>query len=167
MLKKMFDKKYLEKLKKSAGYPSEERLNEGPVAVIECLEEIPCNPCETVCPKNSIKVGDPITNLPSINNLCTGCGKCAVVCPGLAIFIVDRTYSETEAAIIIPYELLPLPAKGDKISGLNRQGSPVCRSKVIRVNANKNFNKTNLVTIAVPKEFSDEVRFFKKDKDNE
>jgi hypothetical protein len=81
--------------------------------------------------------------------------------------MIDRTYSETEAAITIPYELLPLPVKGDKILGLNRQGSPVCRGKVIRVNASKNFNKTSLVTIAVPKEFSDEVRFFKKDKDNE
>lgn len=157
----MFDKKYFEKIKKTLGYPSEARLNQGPVAVIECLEEIPCNPCETVCPKKSITVGEPITNLPKINDICTGCGKCVVVCPGLAIFIVDRTYSETEAAITVPYELFPLPNKGDKIIGLNRQGGPVCEGTVLKVNSNKNFNRTNLVTIAVPKKCSYEVRFFK------
>ncbi|MCL5069744.1 MAG: 4Fe-4S binding protein [Actinobacteria bacterium] len=157
----MFDKKYLEKLKKLNGYPSEQRLNEGAVAVIECMEEIPCNPCETACPKGSIKVGDPITNLPSFNEVCTGCGKCAVVCPGLAIFIIDKTYSDTEALITIPYELLPLPVKGAKVMGLNRQGESVCEGRVIRVSASKNFNKTALAAIAVPKKFSDDVRFFK------
>jgi Fe-S-cluster-containing hydrogenase component 2 len=157
----MFDKKYIEKLKKSPGYPSEDRLSEGSVVVIECIEKIPCNPCETVCPKSSIKVGSPITNLPSFNNICTGCGKCIVVCPGLAIFMINRNYSDKEATITIPYEILPLPTKGDKIQGLNRQGIPVCEGKIVKVDSNKNFHKTNLVTIAVPKKFSDEVRFFK------
>lgn len=157
----MFDKKYFEKIKKTPGYPSEARLNQGPVAVIECLEEIPCNPCETVCPKKAITVGEPITNLPKVHDICTGCGRCVAVCPGLAIFIVDRTYSETESAITVPYELFPFPNKGDKIIGLNRQGGSVCDGTVIKVNSNKSFNRTNLVTIAVPKKFSNEVRFFK------
>ncbi|MBE3138798.1 MAG: 4Fe-4S ferredoxin [Actinobacteria bacterium] len=157
----MFDNKYLEKLKKSPGYPSEERLGKGPVAVIECLEEIPCNPCETVCPKKSIKVGKPITNLPEFNDICNGCGKCMVICPGLAIFMVDKSFSDIEAAISIPYELLPLPGKGDKIIALNRNGEDVCEGRVERVKTGKSFNKTNIITISVPKNFSDEVRFFK------
>ncbi len=157
----MFDNKYLEKLKKSPGYPSEERLEKGPVAIIECLEDIPCNPCETVCPKKSIKVGRPITNLPEFNDVCSGCGKCMVVCPGLAIFMVDRSFSDSEAAISIPYELLPLPVKEDKIIALNRNGEYVCKGRVDRVKTGKSFNNTNIVTILVPKKFSDEVRFFK------
>jgi Fe-S-cluster-containing hydrogenase component 2 len=157
----MFDKKYLDKIKQSSGWPSEEAFNAGPVAVIECIEQIPCNPCETVCPKNSIRVGDPITNLPDFQNVCTGCGKCLVVCPGLAIFMIDKTYSATEAAITIPYEFLPLPLKGDEVAALNRLGDKVCDGKVIKVKNPKNFNRTGLVTIAVPKKFSDDVRFFK------
>jgi Fe-S-cluster-containing hydrogenase component 2 len=157
----MDDNKYLEKLKKSPGYPSRERLEKGPVAVIECLEEIPCNPCETVCPKKSIKVGKPITNLPEFNNECNGCGKCMVVCPGLAIFMVDRSFSDREAAISIPYELLPLPEKGDSVITLSRNGEVVCKGRVERVKTGKSFNKTNIITISVPKQFSDIVRFFR------
>ena len=160
----MFENKYLEKLKKSPGWPSEERLNKGPVAVIECLEEIPCNPCETVCPKNSITVGSPITNLPEFHDICTACGKCVMICPGLAIFLIDRTYSDKEALLTLPYELLPLPVKGDKVVAIDRVGEAVCDGRVVRVNSNKSNNKTNLVSITVPKEYSDEVRFFKFDK---
>lgn len=157
----MFNKKYVDKLKKSPGWPSEERLNEGPVAVIECLEEIPCNPCETACPKKSITVGYPITNLPEFNETCTGCGKCLVVCPGLAIFLVDKNHSPNEAALTIPYELLPLPSKGDKVIALDRTGKPVCEGIVKKVQTNKNNNKTNLVTILIPKRYYSSVRFFK------
>ena len=36
-----------DELKKSPGYPSLKSLQEGPVAIIECIEEIPCDPCES------------------------------------------------------------------------------------------------------------------------
>jgi Fe-S-cluster-containing hydrogenase component 2 len=161
----MYDRKYIESLKKSPGWPTEERLRKGPAAVIECIEEIPCNPCETVCPKNSISIGDPITNLPRFNGICTGCGKCVAICPGLAIFIVDCTYSKNEASITIPYEFLPLPDVGDTVSALDRNGRFVCDAGVVKVVANKKNNKTNLVTIAVLKKYSEEVRFFKAKKE--
>lgn len=157
----MYDRKYIKTLKKSPGWPPEKSFEEGPVAVIECIEEIPCNPCETVCPKNSITVGHPITNLPRFNGNCTGCGRCVAVCPGLAIFIIDRTYSETEDLITIPYEMLPLPARGDTVSALDRNGSHVCKARVVRVIRGKKNNGTSLVTIAVPKKNSMDVRFFR------
>ena len=43
------------------------RAAKGPVVVIECAENIPCNPCETSCPKGAISVGEPITNLPVVD----------------------------------------------------------------------------------------------------
>jgi len=78
--------------------------------------------------------------------------------------MIDRTYSETEASITIPYELIPLPNKGDIVIALNRMGETVCKGKVLKINSNKNYNKTNLVTISIPKKYSDEVRFFKLEK---
>ena len=31
--------------KEDIAIPSEERLKKGPVVIIECVENIPCNPC--------------------------------------------------------------------------------------------------------------------------
>ena len=156
-----YDGKYVKDLKRFPGWPARESFEEGPVAVIECIEEIPCNPCETVCPKDSITVGFPITNLPVFDGMCTGCGRCVAVCPGLAIFIVDITYSKTEAAITIPYELLPLPHTGAAVTALDRNGRSVCKARVIKVVESKKNNRTNLITIAVPKKYSEDVRFFR------
>ena len=155
----------LDKLKKKGTYPDSKRFGKGPVVVVECDQEIPCNPCETVCPKGVISVGDPITNLPKLPGIdsCTGCGLCVAACPGLAIFIIDKTYSDREALVSIPYEFLPLPQKGDPILGLDRQGESICKGKVHKVRKNKSLNCTNIVTVAVPQECADEVRFFKKE----
>ncbi len=154
----------LSEFKKHPSYPSEGRFKKGPIAIIECVEEIPCNPCQTVCNRSVITVGEPITNLPRLidqEDLCNGCGQCVVICPGLAIFIVDKTFSETEASVSLPYELLPLPQKGDKVLGVNRAGKPVCEGYVRRVQSAKAHDRTSVVSIVVPKEFADEVRFFR------
>jgi Fe-S-cluster-containing hydrogenase component 2 len=147
------------------GYPSSERFSKGPVPVIECVEEIPCNPCETVCNRNLIKVGDPITNCPVLvdsDGGCSGCAKCIVVCPGLAVFVIDKTFSQKEASIAIPYEELPLPIKGDKIYGIDRGGQVVCKGCVHNVLSGQRLNHTNVVTIVVPKEHADRVRYLRR-----
>ena len=154
----------IEEFKNTPGYPNKERMNKGPVPVIECKEEIPCNPCETFCKKKVIEVGEPITNLPKLVNLdaCNNCGQCVVKCPGLAIFIVDKTYSKDKAAITIPYEFLPLPNEGEIVRSLNRRGEEVCDGQIIKVNSSRNNNGTSLVKFTVPKEYAEKVRFFKK-----
>lgn len=77
----------LEELINSPGFPSEEEMKKRPIAVIECVQGIPCNPCETACPFGAIEVGEPITNLPRLlTDKCQGCGLCIPACPGLAIF---------------------------------------------------------------------------------
>ena len=141
------------------GFPSDERLAQGPVAVIECPERIPCNPCETVCSRRAIEVGRPITNLPRLDAAqCHGCGRCVVVCPGMAIFIVDLTFEPGRATVTIPYEFLPLPEPGDRVTALNRAGEPLGPAEVVRVQNPPAFDHTALVTIAVPKELALEAR---------
>ena len=102
-------------------WPSEERLKKGPVAVVECFQEIPCNPCETSCPQKAIVVGQDINALPRVDHSkCNGCTICVSRCPGLAIFVIDQKYSEAESAVTMPYEFLPLPQKGDTVEALDR-----------------------------------------------
>lgn len=149
----------LMELRASPGYPSKQRLESGPVAVIECIQEIPCNPCESACRFNAIVIGKPITNLPRlVEERCRGCGECIPACPGLAIFLVNKAYSSEEAAVSIPYEYLPLPEVGSTVDALDRRGERVCSGRVIKVaNPRKNDN-TAVVTLAVPKRYSDQVR---------
>lgn len=149
-------------LQASPGYPSEKRFRAGPVAVIECIQEIPCNPCESACRFNAILVGKPITNLPRlIEEKCRGCGECIPACPGLAIFLVNENYSPTEAAVSIPYEYLPLPETDSIVYAMDRCGEDACTARVIKVSNPRKNNGTAVVTIAVPRKFSDKVRSFR------
>lgn len=138
---------------------SEERFQKGPVAVIECIQKIPCNPCESACVRKAIHIGEPITSLPALNeDLCTGCGICISKCPGLAIFVVDKTFSDTEAAISFPYEYTPTPKKDETIDAVDREGRIVCKGRVIKVLNPESFDRTPVVTLAVPTDYADQVR---------
>lgn len=141
--------------------PSEERRSKGPVAVIECYQNIPCNPCQTACKVGAIKEFKDINDRPIIDfDKCTGCSQCLIKCPGLSIFIVDESFSDEEALIKIPYELLPLPEEDSYVTGVNREGRAICRAKVKKVQNARYQNRTVIITLAVPKEYSMEVRFF-------
>ena len=148
----------LEELKQSPAFPTEEDYLRGPIAVIECIEEIPCNPCETSCPKGSITIGKPITNLPYIDfHRCSGCGICVAACPGLAIYLKDYTYSEEDALITFPFEYIPLPELGKTVILVDRQGQAVCEGIVKKVNCSKAFQETVLVSVAYPKKYFEDV----------
>ena len=144
-------------LKEAGRYPSEERLAKGPVAVIECSQSIPCNPCELACKFGAITVGDPITNLPMLDeSKCVGCGICITKCPGLAIFVIDK--SKDMATVSFPFEYLPLPEIGDAVKAVDRAGQYVCDARVGRINNVAANDCTPIVTIEVPKEQCDEIR---------
>lgn len=131
--------------------------------VMECTQNIPCNPCQDACPKKCIKIGEKITSLPAVDESaeCIGCGLCVAACSGQAIFLVNDDYEEGYATVTIPYEFLPLPAKGDKGSAYNRAGEKVCEAEVIEVRTSPAFDKTNLLTMKVPADMSMKARFYK------
>jgi len=134
-------------------FPSMERLEKGPVAIIECFQRIPCNPCATSCKRGAIVPFVDINDLPNLNHeTCNGCSLCVFNCPGLAIMVVDYTYSDTQVSFKIPYEFLPLPLEGEIITGLDRAGKEICDCKVLKVTNSKVMDRTPLVTVAVDKE---------------
>lgn len=142
--------------------PSLERLSKGPVAVIECFQRIPCNPCYTKCPSGAIAKMEDINEIPMIDyEKCNGCGICAMACPGLAIFIVDCSYPGDKAVVKVPYEFLPLPREGVTVIALNREGQVVGDARIIKVVGSKNSNKTSLVWLEVNKDMAMEVRNFR------
>ena len=148
-----------EELVASPGYPSFDRMLRGPVAVIECVQDIPCNPCEEACPSGAIKVGRPITNLPVLDeDKCTGCGLCIPSCPGLAVFNVDISKPGEEAFLQFPWEYLPAPQEGEVLDATDRSGEVVAKARVVRVRKHAKSDRTLVVEIALPKQAAMQVR---------
>lgn len=141
-------------------YPSAERLEQGAVAVLECFQNIPCNPCATSCPRKAIKDFEDINDMPVINHaMCNGCAICVANCPGLAIFVVDESFNPQEALIKLPFEFSPLPEVGSQVEAVNRSGEVVGVARVVRVQNPPSFDRTAVIHIAVPKALAREVRF--------
>lgn len=139
--------------------PSLERMKKGPVAVIECIQDIPCNPCEGACPFHAISVGQPITSLPQLaEEKCIGCGACITQCPGLAIFVVDASRPGDMGTVQMPYEYCPVPAAGEIVTGLDRRGQPVTDVKVLKTIASPKADRTVVITVEAPKSTLNMIR---------
>lgn len=144
-------------------FPAASNKTSGVRPVIECTQNIPCNPCQDACRTGCIVVGETITNIPVMDEhkKCTGCGLCVASCSGQAIFLVDDRYDEHRAAVTMAYEFLPYPKAGQLGMALDRAGKPVCPAEVLSLRINNTTDQTALLTIAVPKEFSNKARAFK------
>ena len=132
--------------------PSKKQLKKG-VAILECIQEIPCNPCVDCCPVDAISMKD--INAPPVVDYdkCISCGKCVGICPGLAIFVVKIKNGKT--LITLPYEFLPVPQVGDNVEGLNREGKPIDKAIVRRVIKK---GKTMIITVEADEKFAMDLR---------
>lgn len=130
--------------------------------VIECTQNIPCNPCQDACPKGCISIGENITDLPIAvdGSQCINCGMCVANCSGQAIFLVDEDCGDNTATVTMPYEFLPLPKVGTKGVGLGRNGEIICEAEVVSMKKITAFDHTNLLTMRIPKKYAMKARFF-------
>jgi Fe-S-cluster-containing hydrogenase component 2 len=138
--------------KKELPRPSKKQLEKG-VAILECIQEIPCDPCVDSCLVHAISMKD--INAPPINdfNKCIGCTKCVGICPGLAIFVVR--IKDKKAWITLPYEFMPVPKVGDTVKAVDRTGAIRGDALVKKVVKS---GKTMVITIEVDSELAMDVR---------
>lgn len=131
--------------------------------IIECSQNIPCNPCQDACKNKCITIGENITSLPVVEvaSQCTGCGMCVASCSGQCIFLLNEDYEEGYASVTLPYEFYPLPQKGIHGIALDRSGKEICKAEVVDVKSAPAFDHSSLLTIKVPKAFGMNARFFK------
>ncbi len=142
--------------------PAAKRLKLGGIAITECFQNIPCNPCYISCKRGAMRVMENINDLPQVDaDVCNGCAICVSNCPGLAIFVVDGSYSNDVGTVKLPYEFLPLPQVGDIVLGLDRRGNFICDAKVLRTVNAPSQDKTAVVWLEVPQKYLMQVRFFK------
>jgi ferredoxin len=141
--------------------PNLPELEEGVFPIMHCTQEIPCDPCSTVCPRHLIHV-DPadIRHLPEVDYYvekgCIACGRCVAVCPGLAVTLVDYRKNNQNPLVTLPFEQDPLSlAVGDEIELTSTEGMSLGKATVKTIKKIKGYaNGTSLLTVEVPREIA-------------
>ena len=130
---------------------------EGVYPVFYCTQEIPCNPCTTVCDQEQIETFDDlITQLPYFKGEkdCIGCGKCVAVCPGLAVVLIDQRKDPENPFVTFPFELTEKKLeKGQEVVVVSNE-KELGMFEIHRARTLKEFPKTHLITIKMPSELA-------------
>ncbi len=154
-------------LKSKPGQVVKERIPEaesGVFPVFHCSQEIPCDPCTSVCAQGAIYI-DPndIRRLPQfiaeqLGKRCTGCERCVTICPGLAITLVDYRKDAENPTVTIAYEFLKETIKvGDVVTVLDAEGGVLGNVEVTGVKALKANDRTVAVKVKAPKEYAKRI----------
>ncbi len=127
--------------------------------ILHCYQEIPCNPCTTVCTYDSIqlkgKLGT-IMDLPHFEGRCIGCAKCVLICPGLAITLVRKTTEPGWAEVILPHEFDHGYKAGNELVLRDCDGNSIGTGTVTATRFNKK-HRTHLITMTVPEALAKDV----------
>jgi len=129
----------------------------GVVPIFHCSEEIPCNPCTSVCPQELIHI-DPsdIRKVPEylgsmLGEECLGCEQCVVVCPGLAITLVDYRQEAEHPTVTLAYEFSAGSVSvGQEMIGLDQEGALLGAVEVVEVKPIPKGDRTVLLKLRAP-----------------
>jgi sarcosine oxidase subunit alpha len=138
-------------------------VEEGVFPVLHCAQEIPCNPCTSICPQGCIVMegadlgqAEDIRALPGyVGEGCTGCAQCVAICPGLAITLVDYRKDAEYPTVTMAYEFPPETIQvGDVVTVLDTEGTILGHVEVVRVRAPKFADRALLVELRAPREIA-------------
>ena len=131
---------------------------EGVFPVLHCAQEIPCNPCTSVCPQGCIVIieENDIRGLPEyIGEDCLGCEQCVAICPGLAITMVDYRKDTEYPTVTIPYEFPEETIdEGDIVTVLDTEGKVLGNVRVAKVRKTRFADRALLVRVKAPHEIA-------------
>ena len=148
--------------------PDDSSPETGITPVIHCHQQIPCNPCVSVCKQGVIHIpGDSLLEKPKVvNNECIGCNKCLFVCPGLAISLVDYREDQENPTVSLAYEVYNYEyKKGDAVPLTDYEGNRLQEAIVIDTAIGKKSRKTQIIKVRVPKDIAKQVAGFRIQKD--
>ena len=137
---------------------------EGVTPVIRCTQEIPCNPCASVCTQGVISIpGDGLLGRPELTGSeCVGCNRCLFICPGLAISLVDYRDDPARPLVSLAYEVYNHEVKeGDRIVLTDYEGTVLGEEVVTDTVLNKASRKTQIVKVRVPGRIAARVAGFR------
>jgi len=142
----------------------------GITPVIHCHQQIPCNPCVSVCKQQVIHIpGDSLLEKPEIaNNECIGCNKCLFVCPGLAISLIDYREDPDNPVVSLAYEVYNYEYKeGDSVILADYEGNLLGEAIVIDAVISKKSRKTQIIKVRVPNDIAKRVAGFRIQKEED
>ena len=131
--------------------------------VMHCRQEIPCDPCASVCPKNLIRIDpDDIRGLPEFCDFdgqnCIACERCVAVCPGLAITLVDFRKDSKYPTVSIPLEFSrKYISVGDNVPVTDVEGSVLARVPVTHIREMRQYSHTLIVRVKAPSEIATKI----------
>ena len=136
--------------------PAQPRPRAGVHPVFHCDQEIPCNPCTSVCPQELIHIDpDDIRGVPTYLgdgavDACIGCERCVRICPGLAITLIDARKDAAQPIVTIATEFGAFVESGDVVSAVDADGQALGELDVVRVRAGAALGGTVLVKVRAP-----------------
>ncbi len=134
----------------------EDRQEEDVFPVMHCRQEIPCDPCSSVCPRGLIQIDhNDIRKLPEFCTLdgknCIACERCVAVCPGLAITLVDFRKDPEYPIISIPIEFShDYIHEGDIVPVTDVDGAVLGKHPVLKIRQLPQYSRTLIVRVQVP-----------------
>ncbi len=160
-------------LKSRPGNVFAEQLPDVPVGVIpvfHCNQEIPCDPCSSLCPHGLIVIDKKdIRNIPTFignNYCCEVCEKCVAGCPGLAITLVDYRANPDQPIISIPYEFSSgTITKDDIVCILDTEGNLLGETEVFDLHSIPSSDRTMIIQVEAPKEIAPKIAGIKVQKE--
>lgn len=134
----------------------------GVTPVIHCTQEIPCDPCASLCPNGMIYIDrTDIRSVPTFlgnNYCCQYCEQCVAGCPGLAITLVDYRSNKDFPIVSVPYEFTRESLKeNDIVTVLNTEGEPLGEFEILGVHSLPFSDRTLVVEIQAPKEIARKI----------
>jgi sarcosine oxidase, subunit alpha len=124
------------------------------IPVFHCFQEIPCNPCASVCPQGLIRIdASDIRHVPEViaadaGKACIGCAKCVMICPGLAITLVDTRGSASRPLVTIPFEFGDTCIRpGDEVVAMDSDGNVLGDVQVSDVRSIPGNDRTVLIKV--------------------
>ena len=131
--------------------------------VMHCRQEIPCDPCSSVCPNNLIQIDKhDIRHLPAFcpgnEKNCIACERCVAICPGLAVTLVDYRRDRDNPTVSIPMEFAEQYLEpGTTVAVTDVEGNVLEKFPVIQTRTVKPYTHTLVVRVQVPAEIAVEV----------
>lgn len=134
----------------------------GVLPVFHCTQEIPCDPCSSICPKGLIFI-DPqdIRSVPTFTGdatVCIGCEKCISICPGLAITLVDYRKDLENPVVAIPFEFnYEMVKEKETVTVLDTEGVVLGNLEVVKIEQVASRDHTIIVKVRAPREVATRI----------